>query len=164
MFGLRSARPATERLDPGDHLGEVERLGEVVVGAQSEPLDPVLDRTGRGEHQNPARRALGGQGTADLVAVGAGEVPVEDHDVVAAGAQAGQGVVAVQRHVDDHPVAAQPRRDGPGQPLVVLRYQHSHGHKMPRRGSQPGHNCDGVMTFGLVHLSPNTASTGRQSR
>ena len=79
MFGLRSARPATERLDPGDHLGEVERLGEVIIGAQAETLDPVLDRTGRGEHQDPARRALGGQGAADLVAVGAGEVAVQHH-------------------------------------------------------------------------------------
>ena len=128
--------PATDRVkERPSHAGQRPLT-------EPEPLDPVLYRTGRGEHQHPALTSPGGQGAADLVAVGAGEIPVQHHHVVTAGPQASQGVVAVQRHVDDHPVAAQPRRHGPGQPLVIFCYQHPHGHKMPRRRSQPGHNCD----------------------
>ena len=58
--------------------------------------------------------------------MGAGEVAVQHHHVVAVGAETSEGVVAVERHVDDHPVAPQPGRDCPGQPLVVFSYQHSH--------------------------------------
>src|SRR6202035_2281290 len=72
VFRLRSAGPTAQRLDPGDHLGEVGRLGQVVVSAQAEPLDTVFDRAGGGEHQHPALTSLGGKGAADVVAVGAG--------------------------------------------------------------------------------------------
>jgi hypothetical protein len=39
--------------DSGDQLGERERLGEVVVRAQTETVDAVFDRIGGGEHQDP---------------------------------------------------------------------------------------------------------------
>ena len=41
-------------------LGEVERLGQVVVRAQAQALDPVAHRPGRGEHQDPALGPAGG--------------------------------------------------------------------------------------------------------
>lgn len=49
------------------------RLGQVVVGTQLEPVDPVLDASGRGEHEHPARAASGHQAAADLVAVRDGQ-------------------------------------------------------------------------------------------
>jgi hypothetical protein len=39
--------------DAGDQLGEVKRLGQVVIGAKPEALDPFPDRPGRGQHQHP---------------------------------------------------------------------------------------------------------------
>jgi hypothetical protein len=33
VFRPRGAGPPAQCLDPGDHLGEIERLGQVVVGA-----------------------------------------------------------------------------------------------------------------------------------
>jgi hypothetical protein len=39
----RRAAPG-QRAHPGDELGERERLAKVVVRAQREPVDPVLDR------------------------------------------------------------------------------------------------------------------------
>ena len=118
--GRRGAGAAGQGLDAGDQLGEVERLGQVVVGPEAEPLHPVLDRPGRGEHQDPARRPLGGQGAADVIAVHAGQVPVQHHHVIAADRQPVEGGVAIEGHVDRHPVAAQARRDRLGQPFVIF--------------------------------------------
>ena len=44
--------PACERAQPGEQLVEREGLGEIVVGTGVEPLDPVLDRVARCEHQH----------------------------------------------------------------------------------------------------------------
>ena len=50
--GLRRPAPAVQRSKPRDELGELERLGEVVVGAQLEPRDLLAQPAGRGEHQD----------------------------------------------------------------------------------------------------------------
>src|SRR5262249_56108802 len=49
----RRRRPAAERVDPRDQFRKVERLGQVVIRAQVQPADPVIGRTGRGQHQDP---------------------------------------------------------------------------------------------------------------
>ena len=41
-----------ERVDPRDELGEGERLGQIVVGAEAEAVDPVLDRARRGQYEH----------------------------------------------------------------------------------------------------------------
>ena len=64
--------PAAESPDTGDQLGERERLGEVVVRAQSETFDAVFDRIGGGEHQDPNIRAVGDDLPTDVVTVHAG--------------------------------------------------------------------------------------------
>ena len=71
MEHRRAARRGTPRkgVDPGDELGEAERLGEVIVGAERQPVDHVLERPGGGEHQDPRLRPLVADGAADLVAV-----------------------------------------------------------------------------------------------
>ena len=43
---------AQQRAQPGEQLLEGERLGQVVVGAGVEPLDPVADGVAGGEHQD----------------------------------------------------------------------------------------------------------------
>ena len=43
---------ARERADAEDELGEVEGLGEVVVGAEREPGDAVGGGAGGGQHQD----------------------------------------------------------------------------------------------------------------
>ena len=57
--------PPAQGPDPGHQPGEVERLGQVVVGAQAQPLDPVGDRTAGGQHQYPGQRARRDQVGAD---------------------------------------------------------------------------------------------------
>jgi hypothetical protein len=75
-------RPAGQRANPGDQLGQGERLGQVVVGAQLQTGHPVGEVAGGGQHQDAGQRAAGDQPAADLVAVYAGQLPVEQQHVV----------------------------------------------------------------------------------
>jgi hypothetical protein len=55
-----------------------------------------------------------------------GKIAVEHDDVVARGRSVGKGVLAVEGHVDGHPLAAQDGRHRGGKPGVVLHHQHPH--------------------------------------
>ena len=57
-------------------------LPQVVIRAQFQPVDPVLDVGGRGEHQDAARRAVAHQPAADPVTVHGRQVAVEHDHVV----------------------------------------------------------------------------------
>ena len=57
-------------------------FGEVVVGAEREPFDAVGGAAGGGQHQNHRWIFGVGDELAELVAVDAGEVTVENDDVV----------------------------------------------------------------------------------
>ena len=124
--GQRGGGAPAQGPDAGHQLGEIKRLGQVVIGAQVEALDPFPDRPGRGEHQHPGRGPAVGQGAADVVAGHARQVAVEHHHVIAVDREVLQGRVAVQRHVDGHSLPAQPGRHRRGQDLVVLGHQNPH--------------------------------------
>ena len=49
--------PSAEVLDPGQQLGEGERLGQIVVAAGTQPLHAVVDLAQRGEKQHRRRVA-----------------------------------------------------------------------------------------------------------
>ena len=87
--------PAVERPEPEHELLELERLGEVVVGAELEPGGLVVETVGRGEHEDRHAAAGGDDAPGDLVTGRSGNVPVEDGDVVGVDAQQLQGGVAV---------------------------------------------------------------------
>ena len=57
---------------------------------------------------------------ADLIAVHAGQVTVEHEHVVVGEREVGERVVAVERYVDGHALAAQPGGDRVGQLGVIL--------------------------------------------
>ena len=81
---------AGERADAGDELGEGERLGQVVVGAEAEPVDTVFDRVGRGQHEHARTRPACHQCATHVVAVDLGNVAIEqDHFVAVTGARDG---------------------------------------------------------------------------
>ena len=111
---------AGERPDAGDELAEVKRLGEIVIGAEPEPFDPVLDRVGGGQHQHATLGALGYERAADLIAVHHGEVAVEHDHVIWDDSGARQRVAAVVGDVDGDPLTPQPRRDRLGQHFVIF--------------------------------------------
>src|SRR5207342_516314 len=74
--------PAVERSEPEYELPELERLREVVVGAELESRGLVIETIGSGEHEDRHAAAGGDDVLGDLVAGGAGNVPVEDGYVV----------------------------------------------------------------------------------
>jgi hypothetical protein len=133
--GGRGAGAPAQRPDPGYQLAEVERLGQVVIGAQAQALDPVAGGAGPGQHQDPRRRPPGGQRPADLIAAHAGQVPVQHHHVIERAGGVLQRVGAVEDHVDSHARPAQPGRDDRGQLRLVLDHQHPH----PAPTSLPAH-------------------------
>ncbi|OLB82132.1 MAG: hypothetical protein AUI14_01110 [Actinobacteria bacterium 13_2_20CM_2_71_6] len=111
---------------PRYQLVKGERLGQVVVGAQPQPLDPVGDGTAGGQHQHPGQRAGGDQIGADVVPRYTGQVPVEHHHVVPG--DEGHLVPArpVVRDIDGHAFPAQPPGDRLGQIALVLHHQDPH--------------------------------------
>jgi hypothetical protein len=130
LVSCRGTSPrAADRLpgpQAGDQLGHGEGLGQVVVGAEQQPLDPVLDRGRGGEHEDPGHGPLGHQLPADGVAVDRGDVAVEDDDVVVDLPRLVQRGGAVAHGVDREGVAPQPPGDHVGQLFVVLDHQYTH--------------------------------------
>ncbi len=86
----------------------MERLWEVVVGAELEPSDAVLGGAGGREHQDHRRVFAGGDELAELIAVDAGEVAVEDDDLVWVDVELRRGFVAVVGDIRGDPLVAEP--------------------------------------------------------
>jgi hypothetical protein len=122
-----------QRLDTGGQLGERKRLGEVVIGAQAEPGDPLGDRARCGEHQDPRVSAGVDQGGADLVAGHDWQIAVQHHDVVVVDRQALKCLVTVVGHVHRHRLPPQPIGDGVREQPLILNHQHAHHPIMPGR-------------------------------
>jgi len=73
---------AHDRVDARDQLVLVERLGHVVVGAEAETFDLVLDAGQAGEDQDRRLHFGDAQGAQDLEARHVGQVQVQQNDVV----------------------------------------------------------------------------------
>ncbi len=117
---IGAVRTATERAEAGDQLTEGEGLAEVVVGTQPEPGHAILDASGGGQHEHPRRRGKLEELAADLVAVHAGQVTVEDDDLVIVDACLGESGFAIVGLVDREPFATQPPCKQQVETLLVL--------------------------------------------
>ena len=87
--------PAVERSESEHEFSELERLGEVVVSAESEPGGLVVEPVGGGEHEDRHAPAGSDDAFGDLVAGGAGDVAVQDGDVVSVNPQQFQSGITV---------------------------------------------------------------------
>src|SRR5439155_10950178 len=87
--------PAVERSESEHQLSELERLREVVVGAELEAGGLVVETVGSGEHEDRHAATGGDDAFGDLVAGRSGNVSVEDGDVVGVDAQQLQSGIAV---------------------------------------------------------------------
>ena len=101
--------PAGSAPDPGDELGEDEWLAEVVVCAELQPVNPVLDLGGGGEHEDPGAGA--GEGPTHLVTVHDRQVAVEHDDVICRLRGRLEGGRAVVHRVHGHPRLTQSLSD-----------------------------------------------------
>ena len=130
--------PAVERSEPEHELPELERLREVVVGAELEPRGLVVETVGGGEHEDRHAAARGDDAFGDLVTGRPGNVPVEDGDVVGVDAQQLQGGVAVTGDVGGDRFQAQAVADGVRHVGLVLDDQYPHA-PMLRAGAYRRH-------------------------
>jgi hypothetical protein len=130
----RRGRPGapSQRHHPRGQLRERERLGQVVVGAQGQPGDPLVDLGGGGQQQHPHRPPARHQRLAHLVAVHDRQVTVQHHHVVVVDADAFQRRSAVVDHVHGVRVAAQPLGHRVGQQRLVLDHQDPHAPMVPQ--------------------------------
>jgi hypothetical protein len=124
--------PPAQRHHPGGQFGKSERLGQVVVRAEGESGDPIVDVGRGGEHQDPGRRVRLGDRPADLVAMHDGQVTVEHDHVVVVYADAFQGGTAVVRQVDRVRVTAQPLGHRVSEQGFVLDDQDPHASMVTR--------------------------------
>lgn len=93
----------------------MERLGQVVVGSQAEAGDPVAGGAGGGQHEHHGGVAAVGDHPAQRVAVQAGDVAVEDDDLVRAEVELGGRLPPVVGDVDGHALVAEPFGDAVGE-------------------------------------------------
>jgi len=100
----RQCRPRApaEGADAGDELGEVERLGQVIVGPEPKALHSIGDAACRGQHEDATLAAVRHQATADLIAVDDGNIAIQDDDVVGRCGGVTEGVSAIEDDVDRH--------------------------------------------------------------
>ena len=131
--------PAVEGPEPQHELLQLERLREVVVGAEPEPGGLVVEPVGRGEHEDRHAAPGGDDVLGDLVAGGPGDVAVEDGDVVGVHAQQLQRGVAVAGDVGRDRFQAEAIADGFGQIGLVLNDQHTRAPMVTSRRISPAY-------------------------
>jgi hypothetical protein len=119
-------RPPGQSPDPRNQHGEVERLGQVVIGAQPQALDHLSGLRRARQHQHAAADAGRDKLCADPVTVDDREVAVQDDHVVVVDLGVDEPAGTVKGDVDGHPCGPQARGDGLRQLLVVLDHKHPH--------------------------------------
>jgi RimJ/RimL family protein N-acetyltransferase len=127
-LGLRSHAPPAQGPNASEHLFEVERLGEVVVGTGVEAGEPVLDVVAGGEHQDRGRRPVEAEMAAEVDAVEiTTEHDVEDGDVVGEpGAERFERLLPAQCDIHGHARLRQPASEAPGDLGFVLDDNDAH--------------------------------------
>ena len=135
--GLR-LRAAHQRAHARGEFGHREGLGHVVVGAEVQAADAVVERVARGEHQHRRAVAGGAQPPQHLEAVDAGQADVQDDQVEALLAGAEHRVLARGHHVHRVAFALEDARDPARQRRVVLddQYPHPVNHTAPRSATK----------------------------
>ena len=121
------AAPPGERSQAGEQLAEIERLGQVVVGAGIEAGDSLLHRVERGEHQNGHLIPALSNGATDDDPALSREQDVENDRVVLVRRGERQGLRAGARRIDGKRGLAKPPHDRRPQLAIVFGKQNAHG-------------------------------------
>lgn len=118
--------PTQHGSDPGQKLLEAKGLGQVVVAAEPQPPDAVLDpAAGRQEHHGYPASSIA-QGFEHPKAVEAGEHEVQDHQVVGRPQSGVQAVGPGKGLVHRKPLVPKPPGQGAGELEVVFDDQDAH--------------------------------------
>src|ERR1051326_5562215 len=163
-LALRVAgRTAQQRADARQHLFEMERLGDVVVGPRVEPLDLLAPAIARGQDQH----RHGAAGAAPILehrnAVRLGQADVENHGVVGFGLADILAFLAVEGAVDHVARLGQRGRELAIEIGIVLDDEETQVRTLPRPAASPS-QCASIMTpeaaFTLARVTlPSRASS-----
>ena len=128
-----------QRLESGHQLDRLERLRQIVVGAELQADDLVDDLPPRREHQDWRGDAALAYRAADVEAVHSRQHHVEHDQVVAAALRAREAGFPVAGRLDAVALAAEPIREREPKPRFVLDEEHARRHAhgamsaLPRR-------------------------------
>ena len=123
-----------------DQFVDVERLREIVVGAEVQALQPLVQRAARGDEDDGNGDPPVAQVAQDAQAVAPGDHDVEHQRVVGPGGREGVRVVTVVAEVDREALRLQALAHERGQFPVVLEHQDLHLANQPaadRRRKRP---------------------------
>ncbi len=119
---------ADQRAQAGFQLLDRERLGQVVIGAETEAGELVVQRVACREHQHRGGLArIVAQATAHFDAIQARQHQVEHHDVIAVFRRKAVAIQAVLCIVDFKAATFQVFPDHLGDVAVVFDHQHQAG-------------------------------------
>ena len=119
--------PAQQRAQAGEQLLALERLDEVVVGADVQARDARLERVTGREHQDRRVVAVLAQALGDVDAVQARQPEVQHDDVRQERVRFVEPAHAVGGELDLVALEAQRALQDLGDLLVVLDDEHTHG-------------------------------------
>src|SRR5215471_6302877 len=120
------ARPPEQRADPRQKLGEGERLGEVIIGAGAQTLDPIGQAVPRGQHQDRRRQVTRTQCVTDGNAVLPWQEPVEHDHVVLVHGGLLFALLTGRGHIDDEPFFVEPLGEKLRRLTIVLDQENTH--------------------------------------
>ena len=159
--GAGGRRPAQQRLDPGQELAGIERLGDVVVGSDLEPHDPV-DVVGASGHEDDAHIVARTDEPGEVQTVLSRQIDVEEHEIHGIVGQDPAQSPAVGRLGDPVPGRFQIARElRPGN-VVVLDDQHMGG-VVRQCPTAPAISANGPRGCSAVRFQPHCALPGIQS-
>ena len=125
---------AQQRPDARQHLLDMERLGDVVVGAGVEALHLVAPAVARGQHQHRHGAAGAAPGFQHRDAVHLRQADVEDHRVIGLGLAEVMAFLAVEGAVDHIARVGQRRGELAVEVGIVLDHEETQGGFLPVSG------------------------------
>src|SRR6266850_5648617 len=117
------SRAPCERLDSRHQLGKGERLGQVVVGADVESGDPLLERAMRGKNQHRRLISARPQLAEQIEPILSGQLQIENYQVERAARDYWFRGLRALGGFDGKAFLAEPLLDGIGQTGLVLDQQ-----------------------------------------
>ena len=122
--------PALPAAKDGPHsrqqLPNLERLDEVIVGAEIEAPDPIVEPIARRNDEHRRVQPLAPRGLQQVETVSAGQAQIEQNDRMRAVAQRGLGLPSVAHPVDGHAFRLERARQALSNHHVVFDQQNAH--------------------------------------
>jgi hypothetical protein len=155
VAGRLRAAPAQQGAHAGQQFARLERLRQVIVGADLQPDDAVERVALGGKHQDRQcgqRVVAGADAPAHLQAIGIGQHQVEDQQLRAAGVEPAQSALRVGRRFDFDAVVGQVVADHRRETDVVVDHQQPRHdrHSQCRRPARAGRSRKGRHTAGRI--------------